>query len=337
MKIETNGKKLRPGEKKILDVLTNGSRSFSKLKSETGLAPRHLSSYVKSLQKQSLIERDLDTREYKILEKSLDTLFLGDIIAVLQDALARHIKDKGRDTLDLDLWSKESLVFSTKPDFEKIINVSQEDDLKDSIFEKWEDYILGTRFRDSPEEQAIIRKYKQYMLIVARKLNHSEADEKQLRDSCEFMAKMKYATKYPNVKIPKEIIETEAEEEYKKVLKAENMILQPYSIDDLENMMEILSQVKLKRDSTYTEKELKEMEPILDYLDDPKNRNLYKKFKDRFDEMPKTLMVSPLLGFSGYLEQLRRINPEKAKAVEKQMREQQERALKQLVASSKTK
>jgi len=334
-KQKKDNEKLRPGEIKILDSLSKGPKSNKQLGAETGLDESILAKYLKELQKKHFIQRDIDTRKYELLEKSLDTLFLEDIITVLQDALARRIKVEGRDTMATDLWSKQTIVFSTMPDFEKTINISSEDDLEDSILQKWEDYLLETMFKDYPEKQAIVRKYKQYMLILARKFSDSEVDEEQTRGFWESMVKMKYAAKYPNVQIPKEIIATEAEEQYKKQLEAQNMILQPYDIDDLENLCELSSRMKWKKD--LTEKELKEIEPMLNYLDDARNRNVYKKFKERFGEMPKTLMVNPLLGFYGYLEQLRRIDPEKAKVLERQMKERQERALKQLVASSKTK
>lgn len=55
-----------PGEYKILSVLRSGDKSFTVLKSETGLPGSVLSDYLKRLQRDDLIERDFETRMYRI-------------------------------------------------------------------------------------------------------------------------------------------------------------------------------------------------------------------------------------------------------------------------------
>lgn len=60
-----------PGEWKILSALRGGDKSFTMLKSETGLPGSVLSDYLKRLQRDGLIERDFETRRYRIKEAGI--------------------------------------------------------------------------------------------------------------------------------------------------------------------------------------------------------------------------------------------------------------------------
>lgn len=55
-----------PGEYKILSSLKSGDKSFTILKSETSLPGSVLSDYLKRLQRDNLIERNFETRKYRI-------------------------------------------------------------------------------------------------------------------------------------------------------------------------------------------------------------------------------------------------------------------------------
>lgn len=76
---------LRPGEIKILKALSKGEKSYSELKEETKLNFTFLSNYLKNLQIQNLIERDIQNRKYKLKPLSLKALYLNEIIEFLKE------------------------------------------------------------------------------------------------------------------------------------------------------------------------------------------------------------------------------------------------------------
>lgn len=385
---KTDENKLKPGEKKILEALRDGPKSFGEMAinrkylkicpnskcgeknkkkanycetcgtdlrdipveesqdNENGILDVSiLSSYLKSLQtkkpqRKNLIMYDFKTRKYKILDESLDILFLEDMISVLQDTVARRVREDTKDYL----IGKQHFVFCPSiPDFEKRLDdilqkgePSNLTDLNIRFFDEWTNYVLETVFpengnhtqvKKAQEKRAVVHKYREYLLTIVRKVDSGETDEKAIREFAETLIRLGYANM--NISVPEEIIKKETEEHSKKLIEARNIILQPEDIEDLQKRLEIL--YSFGRKKVFTQKDIEKIEPMLDFLDNPKNEKIYKTFREKHSASPKVLIVEPSMAFCGYMNQLREINPEKAQVVEWQMREDQIAVLKELL------
>jgi DNA-binding IclR family transcriptional regulator len=77
---------LRPGEIKILKALREGPKSFSELH---GLNTNVLSEYLKSLQLSGLIQRDIETRKYLVIDAGIQAVNLEDRIQELREEFWR--------------------------------------------------------------------------------------------------------------------------------------------------------------------------------------------------------------------------------------------------------
>jgi len=62
---------LRPGETRILSGLAGGAKGYNDLQKETGLGGKVFPIYLKNLQRQGYIERGIEDRKYRLLQKSL--------------------------------------------------------------------------------------------------------------------------------------------------------------------------------------------------------------------------------------------------------------------------
>jgi DNA-binding Lrp family transcriptional regulator len=73
--------------KRILESLSAGKnlKSFTQLKQASGLSPPTLSKYLKRLQEEKLISRDIETRKYKIEIKGYDWLRKSSAVNTIKD------------------------------------------------------------------------------------------------------------------------------------------------------------------------------------------------------------------------------------------------------------
>lgn len=104
--------RLRPGERKILEALMKKQSSFTELKKATGLSSSHLTRYLKLFQKEGVVERDIDSRKYKLTnfgrslatKNEIITQIEGSISGELSEAMLAHTLGIARRLVPYILW-----------------------------------------------------------------------------------------------------------------------------------------------------------------------------------------------------------------------------------------
>ncbi|MEM5831306.1 MAG: helix-turn-helix domain-containing protein [candidate division WOR-3 bacterium] len=265
---------LRPGEIKILKALSKGEKSYSELKEETKLNFTFLSNYLKNLQIQNLIERDIQNRKYKLKPLSLKALYLNDIIEFLKEQ---------KDFTHFFNWI---LLFSNNDyDLNKIeiLRKQFKEKLRDpkflfslSYISKEINKILENFILDSfsKKEREIIIQYKKYLKEYLKTIKKEE-DEKPLMDLIN------------DLKLDKGKI-------FKKLKKATLKIEEGLLHIDSEKFIESLEkegEIKTK----FTEKEKKKLKQLESFL--KKHKKLYQEYLEK--EKPKIVLLSGF-GFKEY-------------------------------------
>lgn len=106
--------RLRPGERKILEALMKEQSSFTELKKITGLSSSHLSKYLKLFQKEGVVERDIDSRKYRLTnfgrnfatKNELVTQIEGSVSGELSEAMLAHTLGITQRLVPYILWEE---------------------------------------------------------------------------------------------------------------------------------------------------------------------------------------------------------------------------------------
>ncbi len=80
---------LAPGKNEILKALRDQKKSYTQLKKDADLSDPVLSDYLKWLWKKKYIDRDIDSRKYRLLKKGGNLLPLIDLVDQLNLILRR--------------------------------------------------------------------------------------------------------------------------------------------------------------------------------------------------------------------------------------------------------
>ena len=317
--------KLRDGEKKTLKVLLDGPKTFGKLRKETGLSNGGLTNALKSLQekKPPLIEKDIQTREYFLIDISHASLYLADIVEFIKEYIEKNINPdlrKGKainerskllrenlyagwhiltDTIELHEDFTRSL---REPEF-RLALLKMESVLEDV----WDSYILS---KLRPEKSKRITKYQLSLLKCMKSFRFSPTEELHeiFKKKQVILAQRKLEKSFPGASIPKEMIQIEANRMFEDLVKTQDLIYNPYNLEDLLNRLKRLDENKVK--NSFSEKDIKELETARDFVMDVENRRVYNEFLERRDkERPKILVMHTSWGFQGYLKELANLAP----------------------------
>lgn len=337
-------KSLRPGERKILKALTDSPKSYSEIaealkwtykdaKGKTKIQnPTLLSDYLKRLQKLGLVSRDIDSRKYSAEKISIEKLFYNDVFDFLRKGIAHDLEAKTakeKTVIPSALWFtviEHDCATEFKIKIKELLKQPEINIALNLFFHKtnvlWEKYVLSQRGK---KEQEIIIRYKQE-LLEAYKLICKTPSLQDCADLFSLSAEERLRRDYPSIKnIPKEFVAVETERLIQSFKCAMDDIDQPRDLADLEKRLNLAERRgKIKKD--FSEEEKKKIEKIIEFLENKKNKRIYEGFLKSFDNDPKVLFVLPLLGFRGYLDQLKELYPEKFSEIEKQMFEKMKKA-----------
>ena len=285
---------LKPGERKILKALEEGEKRFKDLNKSCIVNPSILSAYLKNLQKQGLITRDIDTRNFSLIVRGWETLYLADIRDLVEEYGLKkaHMKLWGLDVIVSEDTNILELVDKTltsgAPSASKVFSSF-------SKINKFLFHILKERTLTffSEKEQKIITRYQHAMGEAA--LCITPLEEKDCQESSRSRAEEKLKRRYPSVEIPKKMIQLEAEKIAKKLeaLNKRTLLLEIGNIETLKK--------RLQNTHNLTIEDQAKLAPLKQYLEDPKNTSVYKQYMKKLKECPKTLLIFSSTGFSGYL------------------------------------
>jgi len=297
--------RLRPGEKKILNALSKDDKRFSDLQRDTSLQANALSGYLKTLQKNGLITRDIETRKYHRNEISLEALFYNDVLGFMQ----QKVKIEYLSFPWLVVFDNESIDI----DFEKALKNELSKQKNRIAFNKlvtsMQDVFVSlvlSRFRE--KERKIIETYRKLLLKYVKIIG--KRDRKSLKDryAIDLLVtgqEMKKA--FPQISIPKTMVYIAAAKRFKQITKLQDVISQPYDLKGLSDRVEYMRQEDQCR-SDLTEKETNELNEIWEYLTDHINKKIFTKYVKQINEEPKALIFYASFGFKGYLKKLKEIS-----------------------------
>ena len=285
---------LKPGERKILKALEEGEKRFKDLNKSCIVNPNILSAYLKNLQKQGLITRDIDTRNFRLIVHGWEALYLADIRDL--------VEEYGSKKAHMTLWGLDVIV-SEETDVIKLMDKTLTSGapyaskvrllflkINKFLFHIWKEHIL-TFF--SEKEQKIITRYQHAIEEAAWSITPLE--EKVRQESTRSRAEEKLKRQYPGVEIPKKMIQLEAEKITKK-LEALNKRTLLREIDNVETLKN-----RLQNTHHLTMEDQAKLTPLKQYLEDPKNTSIYNRYMKKLKECPKTLLIFSSTGFSDYL------------------------------------
>lgn len=85
--------RLRPGERKLLEALMKEENSFTELKHVTGLSSSHLTKYLKLFQKEGVVERDIDSRKYRLTDFGRDLATKNELITQIEGSNSGELSE----------------------------------------------------------------------------------------------------------------------------------------------------------------------------------------------------------------------------------------------------
>jgi hypothetical protein len=286
---------LKPGERKILKALEEEEKKFKDLNKRGILVnPNILSAYLKNLQKQGLITRDIDERKFRLNPHGWETLYLAEIRDLIEEqGLEKaHMKLWGLDVIisedtnviklmDKTLMSGVPYASKVRYSFSKINKF---------LFRIWKEHVL-TFF--SEKEQEIITHYEHALEEAAWFI--TPLKERVSEESTKSRAVKKLKQQYPGVTIPKKMIQLEAEKITKKLeaLNKRTLLLEIGNVETLKKRLQNAHHLAMEVQAKLT--------PLKQYLEDPKNTSIYKRYIKRLRKCPKTLLIFSSTGFSDYL------------------------------------
>lgn len=281
----------KPGERKILQALAIGDKPFKELWEKCVKNPSILSSYLKNLQKQGLIVRDIDTRKFKLIGRGWETLYLADI----RDLIEEH----GLKKMSMKFWGLDVIVSENTDILESIdktlgrpcartikLSFSR---INQFLFYTWKKRTLDLL---NQKEKKTIGQYEAALKEAMRLATPPE--EWPSEESSRVQAVERLGRRYPSVEIPEKMIQLEAARITKKSEETAKRTI-TLEIGTVENLKKrLLSAAHLTR------KDQAKLNPLLEYLEDSENIEVHERFLKKLKECPRTLIVFSSTGFSGY-------------------------------------
>ncbi len=310
---------LKPGEYKILKALSKGEWTNTELIKEAGIVnPNIRSKYLKRLQKLGFIERDIDTRKFRILPISDEVLLFKDIEKFISGTILKIANDKNKHGI--------TGFYGTTIISEDIFFINEA--LKDSKLKDTETLNLATKITKYYEEkifntlsktnQEIINKYRDYLLEMF-KLQIKPPDKTdllKLYEGTRASSELLLSEKYKINNIPKNIILIEAAKEFRRFHSDSELIRTPFSLEALTSSLLIFKKLGKIKEKISVE----DFNKLLEYenfLFDSRNINVYYSYLKRINDVPKTLIILPF-GFWGYSDKIQEYFPETKEYYEKQ-------------------
>lgn len=318
------GKPLKPGEEKILRSLMEGEKTFGELQEDTKLQTNVLSEYLKNLQKNGLIDRDIESRKYRAkVPVTVQILFFNEVLEFVRAQFEKSIKS-GNERAGIILGPFGWVVMTGTSDQSKFIekrleNLENFDALVTvsmMIEDSWEEYYLSAFDKKDHrilKRQKIIETYKQFLRDIFElryPLELPEKNEKLFADLFEDTQK-KMLADYPGIDIPKGMIHLETSRRLKKFAERHAAIMTPTNLGDLYVMLETFEKLKNQNSScrVLTEKEMQQFEKKMAYLKDSRNKKIYEEQLNRLNDVPRSLIFYPSWGFRGYLQKAKDLIP----------------------------
>jgi hypothetical protein len=257
---------------KILTSLLENEKKYGELQKETKLQSNILSEYLKNLQKLGLVDRDVDSREYRgRIPVTVQVLFFNEVMEFIRAQLEKLVElgnERAGIISGLFGWFVVTEGVELRKSIEnwlkdpKIMNALSF--LSESMEDLWDHYVFSIYDRKLLEK---VETYKNYLLKVS-----------------EVVLKL-----------------TDVNEKVKEIFSSRDL-------RELSVTLEVIEKYgKLKKD--LTDEEMRELEDIAKYLKDPRNRQIYDSYLNKLNKVPKSLIIYPSWGFKGYPQKIMDLIP----------------------------
>jgi SOS-response transcriptional repressor LexA len=259
---------MKKGEILILKSLMDSPKTFNEIQDKTKLSHQAISIYLKTLQKDGYIERDIDTRKYSLKPLSFFSLLINEI----KDFLLEN--QKFFTPYSFFLFITENEKINKLFEKEVIENIKFGEALNyiytilDSIIEK---FLLNQL---SKKEKEIIKKYELYLKKIFKEKVKEEINE----EDKEFIFKS-----FPEKKAKKFL---------KDLVKASTDLKLWFFINKFE-----LEKGLKEIEKALNEDQKKKLKTHLDFLKNPKNIKIYEKYLEM--KIPKSILLCDF-GFGEY-------------------------------------
>jgi hypothetical protein len=299
---------LRPGERRILEALKKGDRRFKDLRKSCVSNPNILSAYLKNLQKQGLIRREIETREFKLMPHGWENLYLADIHDVISKYAFRKANMELRG-FDVMISEKTDMLKSAHNMLDgenagKFLSAFAKTNR--FLFHVWRNHVLDLF---GEKEREIIVKYEDAFEEAVWFV--IPPGERVGEESFRIRAEKRLARRYPGVEIPEKIIQLEVARIAKKTEEREKNMM-ALEIGNVESLRK-----RLLEATHLTEGDQAKLNPLLEYLEDSEKIEVHERFLKKLGECPKTLMVFSSTGFSSYLKKHWQFFPKEEEAFKK--------------------
>jgi hypothetical protein len=299
-------------------------KTFGELQKDTKLQTNVLSEYLKNLQKNGLVDRDIESRRYRArVPVTVQTLFFNEVLEFVRAQFEKSIKS-GNEKAGIISGPFGWVVMTETSEQSKFIekrlkNLKNSDALvtvSTMIEDSWEEYYLSAFDKKDHriiKRQKIIETYKQFLRDISELLYPLELPEKNEKIFAELFesTKKKMLAAYPGIDVPEEMIHLETSRRLKKFAERHATIMTPANLKDLCIMLETFEKLKNQNSSprTLTEKEMQQVEKKMTYLKDSKNKKIYEEHLNRLYNVPRSLIFYPSWGFKGYPQKIMDLMP----------------------------
>ncbi len=312
---------MKPGEKRILKALKDGPLRDGDIGEKAELAnSTHRFGYLKKLRKSGLIIRDMDSRKYRLVTRGQYMLRLWDILQFVQERFNRvssqvivsRASSEDLDGAGIGLWQSQFFI-SEDAEMTKIIKkfiFSKEGletrlamnavvNLADSIWRKHSLEVIGAN------ERGVVQAYMDSLRDAVWLLHGPSEDEwRKTGDRLRIEVEKEFRVHYPDINTIEEFFDMETEKRLQ--ANKERRMNMPADVGELKFLKESLCARGEIPQAVATK-----LDSLFDFLDDPENFGIYDKYIEKLRACPKTVWLSPSIGFRGYLEKYWEMFPDK--------------------------
>ncbi len=322
--MKSKERKLAPGEIRILKALEKGPQRNKEIGELSGFShqPTLLSDYLKHLQSLGLIERNIETRKFERKPIGLESMFLSDISEFLNEQFSKQLHEKDKNKLGLSYYFRW-LIVTDSPILRKLIDDdfskgSPFIEVEERIMNIWEKFVLSER---GPKEHEIILRYRKLLLEAYNLVCRQEQKEVETArlNQVALVARFSLKKEFPEQGEPTDqAVYYEAMRHLKKLKEAENSIFQPWDLEDLFRSIKIslTNPLRYSEDSENFDEKIdniekklgeageKQLNQIMDFLEDKNNKKIYEGYLKSVVAEPKTLLIYPGFGFRDYQKKM---------------------------------
>ena len=311
---------LRPGEVKILTSLLTGDKTNTEIKEETKLHPSILSEYLKTLQKNGLVRRDVERRTYKgIVPISLQVLFFNEILRFIRERLEKSIKQEDENEEFCSIGSANQWVLlSENLEFKRFVKDKMDDPeifdclsiISNLIEDSWRDFILSRR---SAKDRKIIEDYRRDLSEIPNLIYPSIKDDKEFAE--ELFSDTRYKLIRTSGVVPTDgTIQQETERRLEEIAATLQSIMSPQSLHDFYSFEKFLEKYKITIEKKIlTEEDRERLALLMKKLKHKENRKIYEGYLKRISSKDKTMLIYPSWGFKEYPQKLNALLSSKEK------------------------